>query len=518
VRFGRISGGIPCGVLSGHRGRLARACAAQAEKCNLRVQQSRFSWPCYLITYENEERSIGEEEMTQLGELLAKIVVEPPGPKSRQLAERLIRHESPTASGIREGEIPVFWERSQGANVVDVDGNLYVDMVGGFAVAVAGHSNPRIVEAISQQSEKLLHSMGVVHPNVPRVELAEKLAEIAPGDLTVSHIANTGSESVGIALKTARLYTGRHTVVAFQGGYHGRTWGALTVTSLNYAREPWQPLLVGSVHVPYAYCYRCPFERSYPDCDVFCAKYLEYVLGFPHSAVTDVAAVIAEPVLGVGGWVVPPPEFLNRVVKICHERGILFIADEIITGFGRTGRLFGIEHSNVVPDIMVLGKGLASGFPISAAIMTKDVADSWRSKQHTSTFLGHPVGCAAALACIGEIEDKGLVQRSKELGKYFTGALEAMKDRHPLLGDVRGLGLMVAIELVKDKQTKEPASGAVTQQVIAAALRRGLMATLRGGAYGNCIRMAPSLTITREQLEFAVRSLDESLTDVELLL
>ena len=455
-----------------------------------------------------------EQKQERLGELLPRIVVEPPGPKSRELVERIARHESPAASGIKEGDIPVFWERSRGANVVDVDGNVYVDMGGGFAVAVAGHSNPRVVEAIKQQSEKLLHSMGVVHPNVPRVELAEKLAEITPGDLSVSHIANTGSEAVGIALKTARLYTGRHIVVAFHGGYHGRTWGALTVTSTNYAREAWQPLLIGTAHVPYAYCYRCPFEASYSDCDLLCAKYLEYVLSFPHSAVADVAAVIAEPVLGFGGFVVPPPEFLHRVVEICHKREILFIADEIITGFGRTGRLFGTEHSGVAPDILVLGKGLASGFPVSAMVTTKEIGDCWKPKQHTSTFLGHPVGCAAALASIKEIQERGLVERSRELGSYFKQALEEMKDRHPLLGDVRGLGLIVAIELVKDKQTKEPAPEP-TKQVVAAALRRGLMATFRGGAYSNCIRMAPALTITHEQLEFAVKTLDESLTEVE---
>ena len=455
-----------------------------------------------------------EQEPKQLGELLPRIVVEPPGPRSRQLAERLSRHESPAASGIKKGDIPVFWERGRGANIVDVDGNVYVDMVGGFAVTVAGHSNPCIVEAIKQQSEKLLHSMGVLHPNVPRVELAEKLAEITPGNLAVSHIASTGGEAVDLALKTARYYTGRHTVVAFHGGYHGKTWASLAVTAKNYAREPWQPLLVGAVHVPYANCYRCPFEASYPDCDVLCARYLEYVLSFPDSAVSDVAAVIAEPVQGVGGWIVPPPEFLRRVVEICHERGILFIADEIITGFGRTGRLFGTEHSNVVPDILVLGKGLACGFPISAMVTTREIAACWESEQHTSTFLGHPVGCAAALASIKEIGDRGLVQKSRELGSYFKGALEEMKGRHVFLGDVRGLGLMVAMELVKDKQTKEPAPEAATQ-VVATALRRGLMATLRGGPYGNCIRMAPPLTITREQLEFAVKTLDESLTEVE---
>jgi len=455
-----------------------------------------------------------QQKLEQLGELLPSIVVEPPGPKSCQLAERLSRFESPAASAIKSGDIPVFWEVSRGANIVDVDGNVYVDITGAFFVTVAGHSNPRITQAISQQSQKLLHSMGCVNPNVPRVELAEKLAEITPGDLTVSYIASTGSEAVDMALKTARLYTGRHMVIAFQGGFHGKTLASLAVTSKNYFREPWQSLLVGAVHVPYAYCYRCAFGLRYPACDMQCAKYLEYVLTSPSSGVADVAAVIAEPAQGLGGVIIPPPAFLHRVASICRERGILFIADEIITGFGRTGRFFGTEHSDVVPDMMVMGKGLASGFPISAMITTREIAACWGPEQHTSTFVGHPVGCSAALAGIKEIQERGLVQRSRELGNYLKQALEEIRDRHALVGDVRCLGLMATIELVKDEQTKEPAPQEAAQ-VVAAALRRGLMATLRGGSYGNCIRMAPSLTITREQLDFAAVTLDESLTEVE---
>jgi len=455
-----------------------------------------------------------KQKLEQLGKLLPTIEVEPPGPKSREWAERLRKVESPAASTLQQEEAPIFWEQSRGANVMDVDGNIYVDITGAFFVTSAGHSNPRIAQAIRQQSEKLLHSMGSVNPNVPRVKLAEKLAEITPGRLAVSHIANTGGEAVDLALKTARLHTGRHMVVSFHGGFHGKTFASLAVTAKNYFRQPWQPLLTGATHIPYAYCYRCPFGLCYPACDIQCAKYLEHILSNPSSGVADVAAVIAEPVQGAGGVVVPPPEFLKRIADTCHSSGVLFIADEIITGFGRTGLLFGCEHSGVVPDIMTLGKGMASGFPISAMITTREIVADWKSEQHTSTFVGHPVGCAAALASIKEIEKKNLAKRARRLGNYLRQALERLKERHPLVGDVRGLGLMATLELVKDRETKEPAAKE-TARVGEAALRRGLMATLRGGRYGNCVRIAPALTITQEQLEFAVETLDKSLTDVE---
>jgi 4-aminobutyrate aminotransferase len=454
-----------------------------------------------------------EAEIRPFGEQLPCMRVDPPGPISRQLAERLARVESPAASAISRGEIPVFWERSRGANVEDVDGNLYVDVTGAFFVTAAGHSNPRIVAAIAAQSEKLLHSMGCVNPNLPRVELAEKLAEIAPGELSVSYLANTGGEAVDMALKTARLYTGKNTVVACQGGFHGKTLASLAVTSKNYFREPWQPLLSGAVHVPYATCYRCPFKHTYPTCHLLCADYVEFVLTSPSSGVADVAALILEPVQGLGGVIIPPPEYLQRVAQVCRAKGILLIVDEIITGFGRTGRLFGVEHSGIMPDVMVLGKGLASGFPISAAITTPKIAACWGAEQHTSTFLGHPVGCAAALAGIAEIQENGLVARSAELGGWLETELLKLQERHPLVGDVRALGLMAAIELVTERSAKTPAAHAA-EAVVQECLKRGLMATLRGGEFGNCLRLAPAFTITTEQLEFAVQVLDEALAVV----
>ena len=448
------------------------------------------------------------------GEQMPHMIVRPPGPASLALAERLARVEIPAASAISRGDVPVFWERAKGSNIIDVDGNLYVDVTGAFFVTAAGHSNPRISAAVAEQSDLLMHSMGCVNPNIPRVKLAERLAEIAPAGLEQSYIGNSGGEAVDMALKTARLYSGKNTVIAFQGGFHGKTLASLAVTSKNYFREPWQALLSGSIHIPYASCYRCAFGQQYPECDLLCARYLDHVLSNPSSGVADVAAVIVEPVQGLGGVIVPPSEFLSIVAGICKKNGVLLIIDEIITGFGRTGCLFAVEHSRVIPDFLVLGKGMASGFPVSAMITTREIASCWGAEQHTSTFLGHPVGCAAALAGIQEILENDLVRRSSELGAYMNANLRELQLRHRLIGDVRGIGLLAAIELVKDRQTREPATKEA-ERMVQEALNRGLMATLRGGDFGNCLRLAPSFTITQDQLDFALRTLDECLTVIE---
>ena len=456
---------------------------------------------------------MGQKELN-FGEQLPHMIVPPPGPISRALAERLAKVEVPAASAISQGDIPVFWERARGSNIIDADGNLYVDITGAMFVTAVGHSNPRIVAAVAEQSELLLHSAGCNNPNMPRVKLAEKLAEITPGNLKQSYVGNSGGEAVDMALKTARLYTGKSTVIAFQGGFHGKTLASLAVTSKNYFREAWQPLLTGTVHIPYASCYRCAYGQQYPKCDLLCARYLDHVLRSPSSGVADVAAVIVEPVQGLGGVIVPPPEFLSLVAEICKKNGVLLIVDEIITGFGRTGNLWGVERSGVIPDILVMGKGMASGFPVSAMITTGEIAACWGAEQHTSTFVGHPVGCAAALAGIQEILEHNLVQRSAEMGAYMLTNLREIQTRHSLVGDVRGIGMLAAIELVKDRQTREPATQE-TKRLIQETLNRGVMSTLRGGDYGSLLRLAPSFTITKGQLDFALQALDESLTVIE---
>ncbi|HVC34099.1 MAG TPA: aspartate aminotransferase family protein [Chloroflexota bacterium] len=453
-------------------------------------------------------------ESELVGTELPSVRTEVPGPRSLELAGRLAEHESPAASGVSVGERPVFWDQTRGATVVDVDGNRYVDLTAGFCVAVAGHSNPRIVAAIAQQAARMLHGQGVMNPNEPRVKLVEKLASLTPGDLSVAHVVTTGGEAVETALKTARLHTGRQTVVAFQGAFHGKIGGALAATSQTFYREPFVGVLPGVVHVPYPDEYRNPFGEGVGDPGALCANYLERVLTHPDSGVCDVAAVIMEPVQGHGGWIVPPVQFVQRVREICSKRGILLIADEIITGFGRTGEWFALNRAGVVPDILVCGKGMASGFPISAMITRPEIARSWHAYQQSTTFLGNPVAAAAALASIAEVEERGLVERSRSEGAYFKSRLEALAPRHPLVGNVRGIGLMVAIELVKDRQTKEPAPDE-TKMAVAALLRRGIMCTNSGGAYHNVLKMSPPLVITREQLDCAIDAIDASLSDVE---
>jgi 4-aminobutyrate aminotransferase len=453
-------------------------------------------------------------EIELTGTELPDVKTEVPGPRSIALAARLAQHESPAASGVTIGEIPVFWERTRGSVIVDTDDNRFIDLTAGFCVAIAGHSNPRIVTAIARQAERMMHSQGVANPNEQRVRLDEKLASLAPGDLSVAHVVNTGGEAIETALKTARLHTGRHTVIAFQGGFHGKIGSALAATANNFYREPFVDVLPGVVHVPYPHSYRHPFGEGTGDAGEMCANYLERVLTAPDSGVADVAAVIMEPIQGHGGWVVPPSAFVKRVRELCTRLGILLIADEIITGFGRTGDLFALNHDEVVPDILVCGKGMASGFPISAVITTPEIARSWKAYQQSTTFLGNPVGAAAALACIAEIEDRGLVDRSRTEGEYFRTRIEALQARHPLIGDVRGRGMMVAIEVVKDRATKEPASEE-GKRVIARLLQKGIMCTNYGGPYRNVLKMSPPLVITREQLDLAIDAIDRSLGEVE---
>jgi 4-aminobutyrate aminotransferase len=448
------------------------------------------------------------------GTELPEIRTAVPGPRSRELTERLRAHESPAASGIAAGQVPVFWEQSRGAVVVDADGNRFVDLTAAFCVAVAGHSNPRIVDAVSRQASQLFHSQGIVNPNPRRVELIEKLASLAPGDLSVAHLVNTGSEAIELALLTARLATGKQTVIAFHGGFHGKIGGALGVTSMKRLREPFASVLPGFHHVPFPDVYRSPFPRAQGDVAEMCIDYLDRVLGHPDSGVLSVAAVILEPVQGGGGWIVPPPGFLRQVRDLCTKYGVLMICDEVITGFGRTGAWFASNHDGVVPDILACGKGMSSGFPIAGVVTRPDIANHWQANMRSSTYLGNPVGSAAALACIAELEDHNLVERSRVEGAYFKDRLDQLRDRHPLIGDVRGQGMMVAIELVRDRQTKEPAS-AEGKRVVDELLQRGVMATNYGGSFNNVIKMSPPLVIAREQLDYAIDAIDQSLSAVE---
>jgi 4-aminobutyrate aminotransferase / (S)-3-amino-2-methylpropionate transaminase / 5-aminovalerate transaminase len=418
-----------------------------------------------------------------------------PGPASRALARRLAAVESRNITRIAE-DGPIFWEAAAGANVRDADGNVYVDLTAGFGVAAAGHAHPEVAAAIAAQAACLPHALGDVHPAAVKVELLERLAALAPGGLGVAVLASAGAEAVEAALKTAALRTGRPGVVAFTGAYHGLTMGALATTWRADFRAPFLPQLFAGVGF-------APYPDPYRDGAGAVAASLAAVRRLVASGVAaggrryPVGAVLVEPVQGRGGVRVPPPEFLPALRRLCDEAGLLLICDEVYTGFGRTGRWFACEHTGVVPDLLVVGKALSGALPLSAVLGTPEVMEAWPPSTgeaiHTSTFLGNPVSCAAALAHLRVLERDGLIERSEALGRRLAARLEGWR-RWPEVGDVRGLGLMRAVEL---------AATGVAPRVAAGALRRGVLILAEGPA-ANILAFTPPLAITEEQLDRAV--------------
>ncbi|MFO7588336.1 MAG: aspartate aminotransferase family protein [Gemmatimonadota bacterium] len=439
----------------------------------------------------------------------------PPGPRSRALARRLAAVESRNVTFL-SAELPIFWNRARGSNVWDADGNRYVDLSGGFAVAAAGHRNPRVVTALRRQLAHLLHGMGDVHPPAIKVRLLERLAALAPFPDARVILASSGAEAVEAALKTARLWSGRPGVLAFGGAYHGLTYGALAATDRDLFRVPFEDQLNPHVlRAPFPHPYRPPAElASAGDLAAAALAAVERRLDGPGGAA--VGAVIVEPVQGRGGDVVPPPGFLAGLSSLCRARGLLLILDEIYTGLGRTGRRFAADHEGVVPDLLCVGKALSGALPFAACLGPARVMDAWPRSggeaKHTSTFLGNPLACAAALASLAEIERRGLAGRADTEGARWIRRLRVMAEDHPCVGEVRGRGLMIGLDLVRDRESREPdperAGRAVT-----AALRRGWI-LLAGGPDGNVLSLSPPLTIGRELLDRAVRTLDHVLRDV----
>ena len=447
------------------------------------------------------------------GTELPSIVVPPPGPRSRALAAELARWESPNVTYLAE-DFPVFWEEARGANVRDADGNVFVDLTAGFAVANAGHAHPRIVAAVRAQAERLLHGMGDVHPPEVKVELLRALAEAAPGGLSKTILASSGAEAVEAALKTATMATGKPRVVAFHGGYHGLTYRALAVSGREDFRAPFAGQLgAAAVFLPFPYPLSSPFGRDPEEVCAATLRYLEHLLDAPGTAHEGIGAVLVEPVQGRGGDVVPPAGFLAGLRRICDRRGLLLVLDEVYTGFGRTGRWFACEHEEVVPDLMVVGKGLTGGLPFAACIGTAEVMDRWPRSSgeaiHTSTFLGHPLGCAAALASMAVLREERLVERSAELGARMQARLASFAADHPHVAEVRGRGMMIGVELVRDREAMTPAPE-LAGRVVVEALRRGVL-LLGGGVHGNVLSLSPPFVLTDAQADFAIGVLEEIL-------
>lgn len=428
--------------------------------------------------------------------------VPPPGPRSLQFARRLRQVESRNVTFLAP-DFPVFWEEARGANVRDADGNVYVDLTGAFGVAAAGHGHPGVVRAVARQAERLIHGMGDVHPPVLKVELLERLLALAPWPEGRGVLASTGSEAVEIALKTALLATDRPGVLAFEGGYHGLTLGALAVTGRTEFRAPFASRLFGGV-------VRAPFPdpwREGPSAGPRSLEAVRSLLSRASAGENPVGAVIVEPIQGRGGVRVPPPGFLADLARITREAGAVLVFDEVFTGFGRTGALFAFEHEGVVPDLLCVGKALGGGLPISACLGSREVMDAWPESSgealHTSTFLGHPLACAAALAFLDAVEEEALVERAGRLGTELLGRLRNSLEGVEGVREVRGRGLLVGIEV------EGPGGGGVV--AAGAALSRGLI-VLPAGDLGEVLELCPPLVITEGQVASGVEVLVDLLT------
>ncbi len=406
-----------------------------------------------------------------------------------------------------------YVEKASGAMVYDIEGREYIDFAGGIAVMNVGHSHPKVVAAIKDQAEKFTHTCFMVLPYAPAVKLAEILCDAVPGDFEKSaFFSNSGAEAVENAVKIARYYTKKPAVISFTNGFHGRTLLGMTLTGkvkpYKFGFGPYAPEIY---HMPYAYCYRCPFGLSYPGCDVSCADYLKEFL-VSHVAPENTAAVIAEPIQGEGGFITPPPEYFTKLKTICEDNDILFIADEIQTGIGRTGKMFAMEHFNVHADITTIAKSLAAGMPLGAVVGRKDIMDSVHPGGIGGTYSGNPVACRAALAVMDIVETEKLIDKSRVLGHTIRKRFEEFKEKFEVIGDLRGIGPMLALELVEDRQKKTPAADDA-KALIKFCFEKGLI-LLSCGAYGNVIRVLMPLVITDEQLEKGLSIMEEGLAQL----
>lgn len=425
----------------------------------------------------------------------------PPGKKGRNLVQR---DKKIMATSTKTTEVVA--ERAKGSLVWDVDGNLYVDFTSGVGVVNTGHCHPTVVEAITKQVNRLMHFAGTDFYYDIQVSLAERLAELTPGSFEKKvFYTNSGTESVEAAIKVARWSTERGRFLAFISAFHGRTMGALALTASKLQhQERFFSTMPGVDHVPYAYCYRCPYKMEYPGCGIWCADAIQELYLDKFIPPDDVAAMFFEPIQGEGGYVVPPPEFPMKLSKICKENGILFVDDDVQAAFGRTGRMFGIEHYDVVPDIVCVAKGMGSGMPVGAAIFDSRL-DFGVQGAHSNTFGGNLIACTAGMATLDVIEKERLVQRSEKLGNHLRKRLDEMKDDNQIMGDNRGYGLMQATEFVKDTDSKTPAPE-TKEYVVQESFKKGLL-LLPCGTSG--VRYIPPLNIEEEHLDSGLDVLHE---------
>jgi 4-aminobutyrate aminotransferase len=439
--------------------------------------------------------------------MLPKLITSLPGPQAKAIIDRDDQVISPSYTRT----YPLVAERGEGAIVEDPDGNRFLDFAAGIAVVATGHCHPKVVKAIQEQAAKLIHMSGTDFYYENMVQLAEKLAKLAAamssgrGPQRV-YFGNSGTEAIEAAIKLARYHSGRGQFVAFVGAFHGRTMGSLALTaSKSVQKKGFFPLMPGVHHVPYAYCYRCSYGKTPDSCGVECVKAIETELFRTTVPAQEVAAIFVEPIQGEGGYVVPPQKFFDELRRLADRHGILVIADEVQSGMGRTGKMFASEHFGLEPDIIALAKGIASGMPLGAMVARAELMD-WKPGAHASTFGGNPVAVAASLATI-ELLEQELVDNAGVIGARLMDKLRDFPKRFPIVGDVRGLGLMIGLELVRDQKTKERAPD-LRDKLVQMCFERGLLVL---GAGPNTIRLCPPLVINKDQADFAAQTIEEGL-------
>jgi 4-aminobutyrate aminotransferase / (S)-3-amino-2-methylpropionate transaminase / 5-aminovalerate transaminase len=424
------------------------------------------------------------------------------------MSDTIQKYKDFVMTGFMKSVVPIVVDKASGAVVIDKNGREYLDCFAGISVVNAGHNNPQVIAAAKAQMDKLVHCASYIYHAAPVADLAEKIAHIAPPGLTKTFFGNGGAEAIEGAMKLARLYSGKHEFISLHASFHGRSWGTLSITGNVGRKKRGGPYAAGVSFAPAPYTYRSQWRRDPEECGRQCAQAIDDVIRFTTAG--DVAAFIAEPVMGEGGIIVPPANYFKEVKKVLDRHGILFIADEVQSGFARTGKMFAIEHYGVIPDILVTAKGIADGFPLSAFTTRPEIAEAYRPGDHLSTFGGNPVCCAASLANIEFIEKEDLPARATEIGKYAMTKLQELQKQNAIMGEVRGRGLMIGVELVKDEKLTPGTSEA--EAVRDSLLRQGVLVGV-GGVYGNVIRFQPPLVITKQQIDRAIEAFASALQD-----
>ncbi len=427
-----------------------------------------------------------------------------PGPKSEEIINRSKLSEPQSMAD----QVPVVWDHAEGVWVTDVDGNLFLDFTSGVLVTNIGHSHPKHVNAVVEQAKRLMNCYSF--PTPERVELSNRLVEVLPDNIDKIFLLTTGSEATEAAIRIAKRYSGKHEILSFYGAFHGRTYGPMSVSGNTNTRRKFGPALPGGIMAPYGNCYRCVYDKKFPECDYYCIKMLDKIIESTSSG--DLGSVIAEPYQGAAGFIFPPKGWLKELEKWARQRGLILIIDEVQSSFGRTGKLFAIEWEDIKPQMICLGKGLGSGIPASAVAGESKIFDCMSPGEMSSTTGGNPLSSAAALSVLEILKEENLPENARTTGEYLLQQLNELWKKYNFVGDVRGMGLVIGIEIVNDKKEKKPAVE-MCKKIILRCAELGLMLG-RVGMYGNVIRVAPPLVIKKEECDLAVEIFDRVMNEI----